>query len=75
MIAVVPRLVHSHLIPSAIGLLIGISLIGGALFPWLVGALAQYTGLWVLLPVLHVLTILMCANWWAITRWALHPFR
>ena len=64
-IAVVPRLVPSDLVPSTIGLLIGVSVVGGGLFPWLIGTLAQYVGIWTLLPSILTLTIFMCANWWA----------
>ncbi|HEY4034164.1 MAG TPA: MFS transporter [Ktedonobacteraceae bacterium] len=67
-IVVVPRLVPSNLVPSTIGLLLGTSVVGGAFFPWLVGTLAQYIGIWILLPSVLVLTTLMCANWWTMIR-------
>jgi fucose permease len=67
-IAVVPRLVPNDLVPSTIGLFIGISVIGGGLFPWLIGTLAQYVGIWTLLPSILALTTFMCTNWWAMTR-------
>ena len=67
-IIVMPRLVPSSLVPSAIGLLLGTSVIGGAFFPWLIGTLAQYVGIWTLLPSILALTILMCINWWALTK-------
>lgn len=66
-IVVVPRMVPDYLVASTIGLLLGTSVIGGAFFPWLVGTLAQYVGIWTLLPSVLMLTILMCTNWWAIT--------
>jgi fucose permease len=68
MIAVVPYLVPGRLVPSAIGFLVGTSVVGGALFPWLVGTLAQYIGIWALLPCTIALTVIMFSNWWAITR-------
>jgi fucose permease len=67
-IVVIPRLVQSSLVPSTIGLLLGTSVIGGAFFPWLVGTLAQYVGIWTLLPCILTLTILLCINWWAMIR-------
>ncbi len=67
-IVVIPHLVPSYLIPSTIGLLLGTSVIGGAFFPWLVGTLAQYVGIWTLLPSILTLTILMCVNWWAMMK-------
>ena len=68
MIVVIPRLVPSSLVPSTIGLLLGTSVIGGAFFPWLVGTLAQYVGIWMLLPSILTLTILMCVNWWTMMK-------
>ncbi len=68
MIVVIPHLVLSSLVPSTIGLLLATSVIGGAFFPWLVGTLAQYVGIWTLLPSILALTILMCVNWWAMMK-------
>ncbi len=67
-IVVIPRLVPSSLVPSTIGLLLATSVIGGAFFPWLVGTLAQYVGIWMLLPSILTLTILMCVNWWTMMK-------
>jgi fucose permease len=67
-IAVTPRLLPGRLVATAIGLLVGASVIGGAVFPWLAGALAQGLGLRSLLPYLLVLAILQTAGWWSIAR-------
>jgi fucose permease len=67
-IAVIPRLVPERIVPSAVGFLVGSSVVGGAIFPWLAGALAQSAGLWTLLPYTLALTVLMCVNWWIIAR-------
>jgi fucose permease len=67
-IAVTPRLLPARLVATAIGLLVGASVIGGAVFPWLAGALAEGFGLRSLLPYLLVLAILQTAGWWAIAR-------
>jgi fucose permease len=67
-IAVIPQLVPARIVPSAVGFLVGSSVVGGALFPWLAGALAQAAGLWTLLPYTLALTALMWVNWWTITR-------
>ncbi len=67
-IAVTPSLVPVRLVPAAIGLMIGSSVIGGGLFPFVAGALAQRFGLLVLLPYVLVLAIAQTAGWWAIAR-------
>lgn len=72
-IAVIPQLVPARIVPSAVGFLVGSSVVGGALFPWLAGALAQAAGLWTLLPYTLALTALMCVNWWAITHHRREP--
>jgi fucose permease len=67
-IAVMPRLLPGRLVATAIGLLVGASVVGGAFFPWLAGALAQELGLRSLLPYLLVLAILQTVGWWSIAR-------
>jgi fucose permease len=67
-IAVTPRLLPGRLVATAIGLLVGASVIGGAFFPWLAGALAQGLGLRSLLPYLLVLAMLQTVGWWSIAR-------
>lgn len=48
--AVVPDLAEARLVSTAIGVLNGVSVVGGAVFPWLAGALAQGAGVWTLMP-------------------------
>lgn len=67
-IAVTPQLLPVRLVPAAIGLLIGSSVVGGALFPFAAGALAQGFGLGALLPFMLVLAIVQVGGWWAIAR-------
>jgi fucose permease len=67
-IAVVPRLVPAHLTGTAIGVLDGCSAAGGALAPFLAGAVAQGLGIWSLLPYGLVLTALLALAWRAIAR-------
>jgi fucose permease len=67
-IVLVPYLVPDRLVYSVIGILIGISVLGGACFPWLVGTLAQSIGMWALLPCILALAVTMYLNWWAMTR-------
>lgn len=66
-IAIVPRLAPAWLVPTSIGLLIGVSVVGGAFFPWLAGTVAHHLGLGTLLPYVLLLAGLMLANWWRIT--------
>ncbi len=67
-VALVPDIVPSRMVSSAIGFLVGLSILGVALFPWIAGALAQYTGIWSLLPYSVGLTVIMLALWWTIRR-------
>ncbi|HKF38000.1 MAG TPA: MFS transporter [Ktedonobacteraceae bacterium] len=67
-VALVPDIVPSRMVSSAMGFLIGLSIIGVALFPWLAGTLAQFTGIWSLLPYTVGLTVIMLALWWTIRR-------
>ncbi|MEO3929826.1 MFS transporter [Micromonosporaceae bacterium B7E4] len=66
--AMVPRLTASRLVPTAIGVLNGVSVIGGAVFPWLAGAIAQGVGVWTLLPFAVVLAVGQLAIWWRLAR-------
>jgi fucose permease len=67
-VAMMPNLVSSRLVPSAIGFLVSLSILGIALFPWLAGVLAQSTGIWSLLPYTLLLTALMLVSWWVLFR-------
>ena len=63
MIAVVPRLTTPRLVPTAVGLINGVSVVGGAAFPWLAGAIAQRVGIWTLLPFTVALAIVQLGLW------------
>jgi len=67
-VALIPKLVPPRLGPSAIGMLVSISIIGLALFPWIAGILAQFHGIWTLLPYTLVLTLLMMGLWYYLVR-------
>jgi fucose permease len=67
-IAVMPRLVPADLVATAIGVLVAMSVVGGAAFTWLVGASAQRVGLWVLLPIMLALGGALAGLWWSIAR-------
>ena len=63
-VALLPTLVPDRLVSSAMGFLIGTSILGIALFPWIAGVLAQYTGIWSLLPYTLGLTVIILVLWW-----------
>jgi fucose permease len=69
-VAVLPRLTPPWLASTAIGLLVGVSVIGAAVFPWLAGTIAEYLGLGSLLPFTALLAVLLIVNWWRIARLA-----
>ena len=62
-IALMSRLVSPRILTSAIGFLASFGAMGGALFPWLAGNLAQFIGLWSLLPYVIILTLVMLCLW------------
>ena len=65
-IALMPNMVPSRLVPSAIGFLASLSAVGGSLCPWLAGTLAEHLGLWTLLPFVIALTGGMLCLWLAL---------
>lgn len=65
-IALMPELVPQRVLQSAIGFLASLGAMGAAFFPWLAGNLAQWSGLWTLLPYAIVLTVLMFGVWLAL---------
>jgi fucose permease len=66
MIATLPRLVPGRLVATTIGVLAATSLLGAAVFPWLVGAFAERVGLWVLLPWTAACAGLLGLLWWRV---------
>lgn len=67
-VALVPKLVPERLVPSAIGLLVGVSISGLSFLPWLAGVLAQFQGIGTLLPYLLVLALILLAFWIYLVR-------
>jgi fucose permease len=65
--AVVPSLTTTRFVPTAIGVMNGVSVIGGAAFPWLAGTIAQAIGAWTLLPFVATLALLQFAIWRSLT--------
>jgi fucose permease len=61
--AVAPRLTAPRLVPTAIGVMNGLSVVGGSALPWLAGAIAQSAGLWTLPPYIVALALVQLAIW------------
>ncbi|MBV9380094.1 MAG: MFS transporter [Streptosporangiaceae bacterium] len=66
--AIAPQLTRASLVPTAIGVMNAASVVGGAALPWLVGAIAQGAGMWVLLPFTVTLAVLQFATWWPLAN-------
>ncbi|MFI7453566.1 MFS transporter [Nonomuraea sp. NPDC049714] len=62
--AVVPYLTEPRLVPTAIGVMNGLSVAGSAGLPWLAGAVAQGAGVWTLMPFVMILALLQLLIWW-----------
>ncbi len=67
-IALVPKLVPERLVPSAIGVLVSVSISGLSVLPWLAGVLAQFQGIWTLMPYLLLLVLVLLAFWSYLSR-------
>jgi fucose permease len=61
--SVTPNLTQARLVATAIGIVNGVSVVGGALFPWLAGAIAQATTTVSLVPFWFVLSLLQIGLW------------
>jgi len=66
--AVTPRLTHERLVPTAIGFINGISVVGGCVLPWLAGTITQAEGVSTLVPFCVVLAMLLLLIWWRLAR-------
>jgi fucose permease len=66
-VALMPELLPARIVPSAVGFLASFGGIGGALFPWLAGNIAQVAGLGTFLPYAIGLALLTCV-WWLLLR-------
>lgn len=73
--AVAPSLATDELAPTTIGLLNGVSVLGGSLLPFLAGALADRAGLWTLPPFALALAAAQLAIWWRTVQHLTTPAR
>ena len=67
-IAYIGALLPSRLQQSAIGFAASLGSVGAAFFPWMVGILASWLGLWALLPFEIALALVMLVFWLALRR-------
>jgi fucose permease len=65
--AITPRLAEARIVPTAIGIINGVSVIGGSVLPWLAGTLSQSAGTSTLLPFCAVLAGLLLLLWWRLS--------
>jgi fucose permease len=68
LMSLVPRLTPSRLVATAVGVINGFSVIGGAVFSWMAGAIAQGHGVSTLLPFALALALLLLAIWWRLAQ-------
>ncbi|WP_066372699.1 MFS transporter [Herbidospora mongoliensis] len=71
--AILPDLLPARLVPTAIGVLNGGSVIGGSALPWLAGALGQGAGMWALMPFALTLALAQLAIWFYLSAPSLAP--
>jgi fucose permease len=62
-IALMSDTLPDRIVPSAIGFIASFGSMGAALLPWIAGNLAQYYGMWILLPYVIALTTIMLILW------------
>lgn len=67
-IALMPRIVPTRLVASAIGFLASLGSAGAAFFPALAGDFVQHLGFWTLLPFALILTVIMFGCWLLLQR-------
>ncbi len=72
-VAVVPELTSPRLVPSAVGLLNAVSVIGGSALPWLAGTIGDAVGIWTLLPFATALAVVQLVLWRAVVRRMRNP--
>jgi fucose permease len=66
--AITPSLAADRLVPTAIGFINGVSVVGGSVLPWLAGTIGQTAGVSTLPPFALALAALLLLIWWRIAR-------
>lgn len=65
-IAITPRLTQARLVPTAMGLINGASVVGASALPWLAGTITQAAGVTALVPFCLALAALLVLIWWRV---------
>jgi fucose permease len=66
--AIASQLAPTRLVPTAIGVMNSVAVVGASALPWVAGAIAQSTGIWTLLPYALTLALLQFAVWRPIAK-------
>ncbi|HEV2346127.1 MAG TPA: MFS transporter [Actinocrinis sp.] len=66
--AITPRLTEQRRVPTAIGVINGVSVIGGSVLPWLAGTITESAGVSALIPFSVTLAALLLLIWWRLAR-------
>jgi fucose permease len=66
--AIASQLAPARLVPTAIGIMNSVAVVGASALPWVAGAIAQGSGIWTLLPYALALALLQFAVWRPIAR-------
>jgi fucose permease len=66
--SVVPSLTTPRLVPTAIGVINGFSVVGGSVLPWLAGVLGESIAVWTLLPFTLALGVAQLGLWWLVAQ-------
>jgi fucose permease len=69
--AVSPRMIPARLLATAIGALGAVAVGGGAVLPWLAGAVIQVAGAWTLPPFALVIALVQFALWRRLAPWVI----
>lgn len=68
-IAMTTRMVSSDRVGTMIGFLISMGCVGGAFLPWLAGNMAQFIGLWMVMPYAIILIACLLSLWFILQLW------
>jgi fucose permease len=68
-IAMTTRMVSTDRVGTMIGFLVSIGCVGGAFLPWLAGNLAQFVGVWSVMPYAIILVVCLLSIWLILQLW------
>ena len=68
-IAMTTRMVSPNCVGTMIGFLVSLGCIGGAFLPWIAGNMAQFVGLWSIMPYAVILIVCLLIVWFILQLW------